>query len=180
MVSTATIQHGLSESGKEQAKKAGKDVVDYYQQHNHDGIVILSSDYKRAKETAQIVADCCLEGNLPLDRNHVIIETRLRERWFGDWDGGSDIHYKDVWKDDAIDPSHTLKNVESVNSVMNRTTSCVLEWDEKLSNKLILLVAHGDVLQITQTAFIKLDGSLHRTCEHLETATLRPLVLASE
>lgn len=174
----ATIQHGLSDVGNQQAQEAGRHVVEYYQQHEYDGIVILSSDYKRAKETAEIVADCCLKANLPLYRNEVVIETRLRERWFGDWDGGSDRHYNDVWKDDADDPSHTIRSVESVDSVMDRTTSCVLQWDGKFSNNLILLVAHGDVLQIMQTAFHKMDGSLHRTCKHLETATLRPLVLA--
>ena len=87
------------------------------------------------------------------------------------------MHYQDVWNDDALDPSHTVANVESVNSVLDRTTTCVLEWDPKFSNQLVLLVAHGDVLQITQTAFLKKDGSLHRTLEHLETATLRPLAL---
>ena len=175
----ATVQHGLSDTGRQQAQAAGQHVVDYYRQRNYDGIVILASDYLRAKETAEIVKDSCIREGLPLFRNEVIIDTRLRERWFGDWDGGSDQHYGDVWKDDAEDPSHTAKDVESVNAVMDRTTTCVLEWDAEHTNKLILLVAHGDVLQITQTAFAKLDGSLHRTCEHLETATLRPLLLAA-
>lgn len=173
----ATVQHGLSDVGIQQAKRAGEHLVQYYQQHDYNGIVILASDYKRAKETAEIVAESCVTANLPLYQHEIILETRLRERWFGDWDGGSDEHYEDVWKDDAVDPSHTIGNVESVNDVMKRTTTCILNWDKTLVNNLILLVAHGDVLQITQTAFLKMDGSLHRTCEHLETATLRPLVL---
>lgn len=177
--SVASVQHGLSNVGMEQATKAGDHVVDFYRQHTYDGIVILASDYKRAKETAEIVADCCLRAGLPLHKASVIIETRLRERWFGDWDGGSDEHYHDVWKDDAVNPSHTNCNVESVNDVMKRTSTCVLDWNANMNNHLIILVAHGDVLQITQTAFAKMDGSLHRTLEHLETATLRPLVLAT-
>jgi len=175
----ATVQHGLSDVGKEQAANAGEQIVEYYRQYDYDGLVILASDFKRAKETAEIVADCCLLEGLPLYDKQVIIETRLRERWFGDWDGGSDEHYENVWKDDAVDPFHSIKNVEPVNNVMDRTTTCVLEWDKDFTKHLILLVAHGDVLQITQTAFAKMDGSLHRTCEHLETATLRPLVLAA-
>lgn len=176
----ATVQHGLSDVGQDQARKAGKDVVEYFNQHNYNGILILSSDYKRARETAEIVAECCQQHDIPIYSDKVILETRLRERWFGNWDGGSDSHYNDVWKDDEVDSSHTIENVESVDDVMNRTTSCILEWDSTVTNFLILLVAHGDVLQITQTAFAKVDGTCHRTaCQHLETATLRPLQLAT-
>ncbi|KAG7344413.1 histidine phosphatase superfamily branch 1 protein [Nitzschia inconspicua] len=106
------------------------------------------------------------------------MDTRLRERYFGEWDLHSDQHYHDVWKDDATDPSHTVKNVESVWGVTDRATRCVLSWDATLQNHWIVCVAHGDVLQILQTAFSKMDPSQHRSLEHLETATLRPLKLA--
>ena len=174
----ATIMHGLSKVGLEQAEKAGADVVDYYINNSFEGIAILTSDYLRAKETAIYAAKAVLAADLSPVDDGVVIETRLRERWFGDWDGGSDQHYPDVWKDDEVDPNHTLRGVESVNAVMDRTTECILEWDAKLTNHLVLLVAHGDVLQITQTAFAKMDGSKHRNLDHLETATLRPLELA--
>jgi glucosyl-3-phosphoglycerate phosphatase len=173
----ATTQHGLSPMGREQVQQAGQHVVAYYQANSYDGIVILSSDYRRARETAEYVQTSIQEASLPC--SSVILDTRLRERWFGDWDGGSDTNYQNVWQEDAIDPSHTLRNVESVNSVIERTTCCIMEWDAKFQNHLILLVAHGDVLQITQTAFARMDGSLHRSLPHLETATLRPLVLFS-
>ena len=176
----APFQHGLSPLGNEQAEAAAQVIVNYYmEQDKYSGILILTSDYLRAKETAMCVGAAVLAAGLPLyDRQHCyVIETALRERWFGDWDGGSDSHYPDVWKDDAIDPSHTNHQVESVLAVMDRTTSCVVRWDRALTNYLIVLVAHGDVLQITQTAFAKMDGSKHRTLQHLETATLRPLTL---
>ena len=173
----ATTTHGLSKVGREQAGAAGTCVIDYFVNRNFDGIVILASDYLRAKETATIVSEAVLAAGLPLLDDGAILETRLRERWFGEWDGGSDQHYPDVWKDDAVDSSHTLRGVESVDSVMNRTTECILDWDTRLQNHLIILVAHGDVLQITQTAFAKMDGSNHRNLDHLETATLRALEL---
>ena len=200
----ATIHHGLSPLGKEQALAAGKDVIDYYNNNNNNnnngdgdnnndksydyqGILILTSDYLRAKETAMIVGDAVQKAGLPLYNNSnnnnnnitITIDTALRERWFGIWDGGSDESYGTVWRDDAVNPSHTNGTVESVNAVMERTTACVLKWNNILTNHLIVLVAHGDVLQITQTAFSKLDGSKHRTMKHLETATLRPLKLAT-
>jgi glucosyl-3-phosphoglycerate phosphatase len=173
----ATKIHGLSEVGQSQAIKAGKSLVEYFSRHNFEGVVILTSDYLRAKETAEHVAKAVVSSNLPLWNNNIILEERLRERWFGDWDGGKDCHYPDVWKEDAKNPEHTLQGVESVNSVMRRTTDCILSWDEKFVNHLILLVAHGDVLQITQAAFLNIDGSKHREIEHLETASLRPLQL---
>ena len=108
----------------------------------------------------------------------LVMETRLRERWFGEWDETSDANYPNVWKDDAVDPDHTIKGVESVHQVMARTTECITEWDELFEDCLIVCVAHGDVLQILQTAFCKMDGSQHRSMEHLETAKLRKLELA--
>ena len=78
--------------------------------------------------------------------------------------------------------------VESVNSVMRRACECVLEWAARLKDEetvsgakpaMVILVAHGDVLQILQSAFAKIDGRRHRSLPHLETAQLRHLSLAS-
>jgi glucosyl-3-phosphoglycerate phosphatase len=186
----ATIQHGLSPVGHEQAIVAASKVVEYYTNAKFDGIVILTSDYLRAMETAQHVArgfsndNSSSSSSLSLDDNSdktmrlLLVEPRLRERWFGAYDGGSDDQYHQVWKEDFLDPTHTQSGVESVHSVMRRATECILDCEESYFNHLVILVAHGDVLQILQTAFAKMDGSLHRSVEHLETATLRPLVLA--
>ena len=183
---SACTEYGLTDTGKEQAAQAAKDVRqafllakdDYY-----DSLVILASDLKRAKETAMIVFDKNSQ-ELPILQDQVIVETRLRERWFGEWDGSSDANYNKVWIDDALDADHTIKGVESVHQVMTRTTECILEWDKRLAASekkrcMVVLVAHGDVLQILQTAFEKMDGRKHRDLPHLETAQLRQLNLAT-
>lgn len=181
--SIANHQFGLSQVGQEQARQAGKDVVAFYQReggNHYHGVCLLSSDLLRAKETAQAVHDALVEHHIPLVRHHVIIEAGLRERWFGAWDMSSDENYQRVWKDDALDSSHTHHGVESVDSVMTRATQVVVDYHDALpedSKHLIICVAHGDVLQILQTAFAKMDGRHHRTLPHLETATLRPLAL---
>mmetsp|Transcript_11034 Transcript_11034/g.17705 ORF Transcript_11034/g.17705 Transcript_11034/m.17705 type:complete len:285 (+) Transcript_11034:166-1020(+) len=183
--SVACSKYGLSDLGKEQAALAGNQLVRQYQNKanktsstlSRQGVAIVTSDLLRAKETAQSVADAVLAAGLPLFNDDVVIDARLRERGFGKWDGGSDEHYGDVWKVDAVDPSHTIQGVESVLSVTDRATKCVIEWDMKLDNHWIVCVAHGDVLQILQTAFSKMDPSQHRSLDHLETATLRPLIL---
>jgi broad specificity phosphatase PhoE len=174
----ACTNYGLSPVGKYQAVEAGQDVVQRYQEQTYQGVLILTSDLLRAKETAETIAEAVQKASIPLYNHGVVIETRLRERGFGEWDGGSDEHYDDVWKDDAVDPTHTIKGVESVLSVMDRSSTCVLEWDKIVQNHFVICVAHGDVLQMLQTSFSKMDGSKHRTLDHLETATLRPLLLA--
>ena len=173
----ACENYGLSDLGWEQAKLAGTDVLEAYRTGDYLGLVVLSSDLLRAFETATAVQQALVDENIPLYSGDVVLETRLRERGFGDWDGTSDANYAEVWKEDAIDPSHTIKGVESVVATMERTTGCILDWESRLENHMIVCVAHGDVLQILQTAFEGKDGSLHRTLPHLETAKLRPLVL---
>ena len=187
----STVEHGLSEIGHAQAEKAGKifaeELAPADSAPSWRGVAIFSSDFKRARETAQHLADACLEASIPLYKNEVILETRLRERNFGDLNGGPDSRYQDVWDFDIKDPTHNEFGAESVYSVVGRTTRLVLDLDEELSegnaNKdaapwKCVLVAHGDVLQILQTAFKRMDGSLHRTLPHLETATVRDLHLA--
>jgi probable phosphoglycerate mutase len=200
----AGTQYGLSETGRKQARKAANTVRQVFCQDDYKKyreIVILASDLLRAKETASLVCDEIRVANddddnrkenngLPIYQDGVILEIRLRERWFGDWDGTTDDNYQKVWEQDAVDAGHQTMGVESVNSVMRRACECVLEWDERLtvkehnkfnSNKpaMVILVAHGDVLQILQCAFAKIDGRRHRSLPHLETAQLRQLHLAS-
>ena len=185
----ATKKYGLSDTGKEQAALAGDAIVQTFQSNQATkSVLLLSSDLLRAKETAEIVQQKLKRAGIPLydtsNMDHspyegLVLETRLRERWFGAWDGTSDDNYPNVWKDDAVDPNHTLQNVESVNQVVQRTTECIVEWDDRVQDCFVICVAHGDVLQILQTAFAKMDGAQHRSLEHLDTATLRCIELAT-
>lgn len=95
---------------------------------------------------------------------NVNIRKSLRERFFGEFNGENDDNYQNVWNEDVNSADHTRWGVESVNSVLHRTTSLILDIETELlvPNKhqqwVCLLVAHGDVLQILQTGFCKLDG----------------------
>ena len=236
---TACENYGLSSPiGFDQAKAAGaKLVADFLEARGKRpwwkrggrsrfskprGILVVTSDFKRAYETARCVCAAVAEHNgnhpdeaIPLyswssSSGSVVpiaggtpteeamtpgTHVALRERWFGEWDGRPDVHYKDVWKDDALDPYHTVRGVESVYSVLDRATRMVRSIDNEVTGGgclngggdnddeedeggclWIICVAHGDVLQILQTAFGKnpIDPSHHRSLDHLETATLRP------
>lgn len=131
---------------------------------------IFSSDFKRAKETAEI-AHRLLHSPYPVE-----FDTRLRERNFGELELGSDTRYKEVWIADQSNPGHSEYGVENLQSVIGRSVDLMLECEEKLSDETCLLVSHGDILQILQTAFSGIHPSCHRELPHLETAGIRELV----
>lgn len=163
-------KYGLSENGKNQvlqsvtyAKKSG--TLD-------SSSLIISSDFKRARESAEI-SQRLLASNTALK-----LDERLRERDFGDFELMDNTHYQTVWNNDAIDSSHTIDNAESADAVMKRTTELILSLEKQHQGKNILLVAHGDTLQILQTAFKKYPASKQREMAHLETAEIRKLTLS--
>jgi len=131
--------------------------------------LIISSDFKRARESAEIVHRLlkCLTP--------VCFDQRLRERNFGELELSSDSNYSDVWRADETSPDSRLKGAESVNEVMERVSAMVLGYENKLNKATLLFISHGDALQILQTAFSKQSGSRHRYQKHLETAEIRRL-----
>lgn len=202
----ACNKYGLSDIGKEQVNHAISTSIEKWNNHtNYAGVKIISSDLLRAKETATILLHGIQSYNhnlnnmhndnsnnnnynnhdtiIPIIDNDIVFDIRLRERWFGDYDLTSDTNYNLVWENDAINSSHTIHNVESVNSVMERVTELIVEIENTSTTNnnryMIILVAHGDVLQILQTAFLlNIPGSQHRTAvQHLDTATLRQLII---
>lgn len=130
---------------------------------------ILSSDFMRAQETAEIVHQH-LGCSQP-----VTFEKRLRERHFGELELGPDTRYPEIWAFDQHDPEHCEHSVESVSSVAQRAIAVVLECEEKYRSEICLLVAHGDILQILQTAFSNIPATAHRQLPQLDTAEVREL-----
>lgn len=163
---TGIAGFGLSENGREQVLVS----INADNELNADTL-ICSSDFKRARETAEIVRQ---QLGCQYD-----IETRtaLRERFFGDFEGTQHHNYEQVWQADKIDASHTERNVEAATAVMTRVTALIIELDQFHHERKILLVAHGDVLQILQTAFQKQPAEQHRSLTHLNTAEIRELTL---
>jgi probable phosphoglycerate mutase len=156
--------YGLSELGREQVKAS-------LQQDSYldAGTVIVTSDFKRARETAGIVFEM-LACSASLCE-----EPRLRERDFGELELGADDRYNEVWQQDEVNPDSQFRGVESVNQLMARVSSVVADYENQYSGATILFVSHGDALQILQTAFARLDASTHRQLEHLHTAEIRQL-----
>ena len=161
-----TVSYGLSPKGKKQVKisvsknKKSK-ILD-------SDVIIYSSDFLRAKETAEIARKL-------LGVKKINFHQKLRERYFGKFDKTSLDNIKIAWAHDEKNPNHKHNGVESPNKVLKRTLAVITQLNKKYKGKKILLVSHGDVLQILHTYFSKKPVSQHRKIPHLETAEIREL-----
>jgi len=158
--------YGLDDKGREQvidSVEATKAILDVS--------LIISSDFKRTQETAEITHDL-----LSL-KEDIVFHKLLRERFFGDLELTSSENYQSVWDEDGLDATHTKFGVESAEAVMDRATSLIATLESYFTETSFLLVSHGDVSQILQAAFNKLPASEHRSVPHLNTAEIRELIV---
>ena len=161
-------RYGLAAVGREQIARAVEEAREAY--GLDESTVIMSSDFARARETAEIA------GRL-LGTNEIIVTLHLRERFFGAWDKQHTRNYAKVWSDDAANPDHKHNDVESTSEVLARTTCLIKNLEDAYTGRKILLISHGDALQILQTAFEGVPSSHHRLLPHLETGEVRQLHL---
>ncbi|MBZ5487630.1 histidine phosphatase family protein [Halomonas aquamarina] len=122
---------------------------------------VVHSDFLRTTQTAARVANAFELAMSP--------DQRLRERFFGELEGGSDARYPDVWALDAQSAEHTTHRVEAVSAVAARMMAVLEEWERKAQGETILIVSHGDPLQILLTA---LEG--RPLAQHREQPALLP------
>lgn len=156
--------YGLSAEGRRQVRQSVSSSVkiDAFSR-------VICSDFKRARQTAELV--CEIQDVVsPLEAS-----SALRERFFGSLEGGSDRRYPDVWRYDIDDEQHSNFGVESVGEVVNRTTQLIQLLEQRFNNESILLVSHGDTLQILQTLFEGVSPSSHRSLPSLAVAEIRRL-----
>lgn len=153
---------GLTENGRRQAELAAN------RYHGPVLACVYCSDFLRARETAEVVAKVL--NNIPVET-----ATELRERYFGDWEGASAEQYPRVWALDAANPQHSQGHVESVAEVRDRLLVLITALEDRHTDQQVLLVSHGDPLQILQTVFAGIPMRSHRSLPHLEVAEIRPM-----
>lgn len=134
----------LTEYGVAQAKTAAQALA------SRDPLLIRSSDLRRARDTAQALAEVT---GLPVET-----DIRLRETHLGDWQGLSHLDVDDrmpgargIWRDDA---TWTPPGGESRVDVANRALPLVAEivaqtphWGAgEHPDRPVILVAHGGVI----------------------------------
>lgn len=125
---------------------------------------ILHSDFLRTAETAARVAR---RFDLPL-----VAEPGLRERHFGELEGQPDSRYPEVWALDAEDPGHRRFGVESVAAVARRMQGVIDRLEREAHDATMLLVSHGDPLQILLTALAQRPLGQHRDQTPLAPASV--------
>lgn len=144
--------------------------------NDEEPVVIFCSPFKRTVETAGIIQtvlnDTVLHGKVaPPTHNFA-----LRERWFGDFDMTDDSNYEVCYVEDAK-PDHGENNkyhCESPSQVCDRATKFIAEEIEpKMEGKIVILVAHGDICQILQSAFMRIEPWRQRELKHVDTADWR-------
>ncbi len=176
--SNAVHGYGLSERGREQAQIACKYVLPHFANSRVDQRVhIVSSDYARAKETALVAQQV-------LNTQSVLVDKRLRERDFGGYELKDHAAYSEIWEHDlagVIDLKRgaqptPLHDVESVESVLNRGLQVIDDLEAQFYDENIVLVGHGDVMQILLTYFSGQNPRLHRSIPSLGNAEIRALV----
>jgi broad specificity phosphatase PhoE len=155
--------YGLTDLGEKRVKK---EVTELRKSKLLDGkTIIISSDFLRTKETANIAKDILKTGP-------VILSQKLRERDFGKYDK---TNVDDYIKGYGTNKDNITKNIESPEKIEDRVTSAVKELETKYKDKNILIVSHGDVLQILQTIFKKIPLTDFRSLPYIDTGEIRHL-----
>jgi len=163
---TGISSYGLTEKGKAMVEKSVTAAA-----FTSPVSKIISSDFKRALETARIAAG--LLGISKPEENFL-----LRERFFGDLEGKSSDAYPRVWEQDQKNPYNNNQGVESPRQLAARITTLFRRLENTFTGEVILLVSHGDTLQIMQTITSGGEAHHHRRLEHLNPGELRPLKIS--
>ncbi|ONM46555.1 histidine phosphatase family protein [Nocardia donostiensis] len=143
------IDTDLTELGRRQAKEAARELV------SHNAIAIISSDLKRAYDTAVALAD-----HTTLD---VVRDPRLRETHLGDWEGLThlevDAGYPGARLEWRMNADYTPPNGESKLEVGARSLPVVQELFAERQDwpgGTIILVAHGGLIAALTAALLDL------------------------
>lgn len=155
-------EYGLSKIGQDQVEASAKNSV------LDSTTLIYASDFTRAHQTAEIVRQAIGAGN-------IVATEALHERYFGDWEKTAHTNYEKVWQFDQTAADYHENNVEPLAFVLARTLRLIASIEREYQNRDILLVSHGDTLQILQAGLGGYSPTKHRDLPHLETAEIRRL-----
>ncbi|KAL0920189.1 hypothetical protein M5K25_009309 [Dendrobium thyrsiflorum] len=144
-------EFGLAPEGIQQAKLAGELLDKELKARNIpiETIRICYSPFSRTTHTAKIVADVL---GISFKSCQCKAMTELRERFFGPlFELLSHDKYAEIWVLDEKDPFTSVEGGESVADVCSRLSIALTALEATYQGCNILLVSHGDPLQIFQT-----------------------------
>lgn len=159
----ALSRYGLTARGVEQTVQAALGT------RLDRNTIIVSSDYKRAIETAEIVKSV-------IDvKTSISIDVNLRERNFGNYELQDHKRYDEVWQNDIAYPSNSMSGVETVDQTLERSLKVILALEALYIDSTILLVSHGDLLQMLFAHYHHINARFHRSISSINNAEIRSL-----
>lgn len=144
-------EYGLASEGVNQARLAGELLTKELKEGNIllENVRICYSPFSRTSQTVKVVADVL---GIPFESSHCKVMVELRERFFGpSFELLSHDKYPEIWALDAKDPFTPPEGGESVADVVSRLSKALANIETEFQGCSILVVSHGDPLQILQT-----------------------------
>ncbi|KAG6763235.1 hypothetical protein POTOM_033775 [Populus tomentosa] len=144
-------EYQLADEGVGQAQLAGELFLKELKERNIplESVRICYSPFARTSHTAKVVASVL---NLPFEGPQCKMMGDLRERYFGpSFELFSHDKYAEIWALDEKDPFTRPEGGESVNDVATRLASALAIIESEFQGCAVLIVSHGDPLQILQT-----------------------------
>ncbi|MBN2618403.1 MAG: histidine phosphatase family protein [Spirochaetales bacterium] len=164
---SGVLSYGLTEFGIKQVEMSINDLIS---KNSIKNPVVVASPFKRTVETATII---CNKLNIKTP----IINDKLRERYFGKFNISDSINYEKIWSMDVMDPESSIWGVESVNEVSERLHKLFVELEDQYNNSNIILVSHGDPLQILECMVSGKNIGEHRSINPINQGEYRKLII---
>ncbi|KAL3813965.1 hypothetical protein ACJIZ3_015233 [Penstemon smallii] len=155
-------EYQLAPDGVHQARLAGESFLNELNEKEIglEKVRICYSPFSRTTHTAKVVASVL---NIPIEGPQCKVIPDIRERYFGpSFELMSHDKYHEIWALDEKDPFRQPEGGESVADVVTRLTRAFAVMESEYEDCSVLVVSHGDPLQILQTIF-------NAVKEHLET-----------
>ena len=133
------VEVRLTDRGKAQARSAAEFLLSIGA--SGDGAAVVTSDFARARETAELIAAAGVGGT-------PVVTSGLRERRCPELHGRPAAEYRRrVWAADA-DPGSPSPDWETVGGVQRRMIGVVADCEFRWSGRLVVLVTHCDPARI--------------------------------
>lgn len=161
--------HGLTPKGASQVTSSVNEAKRKGWLNNKT--MIFSSDFKRAAETADIARQI-------LNARPIKFERALRERDLGMFDSKKGLPYTQIWpRTDEEANYHKVKDVEGPQQILSRLARLINKLEEKYTTERLLLVTHGDIIQVLQAAFAGLSSKpeMARAIPYINQGEIRHL-----
>ncbi|KAK1303472.1 hypothetical protein QJS10_CPB11g02135 [Acorus calamus] len=144
-------EYALAPEGIDQARLAGELLCSELKENNIpiEDVQIYYSPFSRTTNTAKTVASVL---NVPFEIPQCKAMEELRERFFGpELELQSHDKYPEIWALDEKDPFLGPEGGESVSDVSSRLAAALEIMEAECQGCAVVIVSHGDPLQILQT-----------------------------